>query len=172
MTPEILQWLEQVAKPYLLPSAGRVLEVGAFDVNGSPRSVIQSIASEYIGTDMQAGAGVDVVVNNRDLADRFKRTYSDTQFNTIICCECLEHDSAFWDTAQQMHYLLRSGGHLIITTPALGFPYHAYPRHYYNFTRDAYEDIFFAEMEILNITALDNQYIGKGVNLAGIARKR
>ena len=168
MTPEILQWLDQIAKPYLLPSAGRVLEVGAFNVNGSPRTAIQSIATEYIGTDMQAGDGVDVVINNRNLLNQFNAE----TFDTVVCCECLEHDRVFWDTVAILGHVLKVGGHLIITTPTLGFPYHAYPRHYVNFTRDAYEDIFFAGMDILSLDTLDNQHIGKGVNLAGIARKR
>lgn len=163
-----MQWLEQVAKPYLLPSAGRALEVGALNVNGTPRSVIQSIASEYIGTDMQDGAGVDIVSFNGDL----RRTFADNpNFDTVVCCECLEHDNDFAETVRTMRYLLASCGHLIITTPALGFPYHAYPRHYYNFTRDAYEDIFFAGMDILDLRLI-NSSSGANTTIVGIARKR
>jgi SAM-dependent methyltransferase len=165
MTEEILRWLQTVALPLARP-VGHLLEVGARDINGSARLVFESQADTYIGTDMEAGIGVDVVVHNRDLGINF----GEQVFDTIICCECLEHDIDFKDTLTQLHELLKTGGNLIITTPALGFPYHPYPRHYVNFSRDAYEDIFFNDMEILDLRSL-NSAAGSATTLVGIARK-
>lgn len=149
-----------------LPYPGRVLEVGAYNVNGTPRTVFEAVAREYIGTDMQAGSGVDIALNNSELLPMFGAH----SFDTIICCECLEHDVKFWDTVATMREMLLPGGHLIVTTPALSFPYHAYPRHYVNFARDAYEDWFFCGFDILDLRHLDNA-AGKNLTLAGIARK-
>lgn len=168
MTPEILLYLETIVKPLLMPSAGRVLEVGAFNVNGSPRAIIQPIASEYIGTDMRAGQGVDYVMHNLDLCTFFE----EAAFNTIICCECLEHDEYFQDTVAALHTLLKPGGYLVITTPHFGFPVHRFPKDYWRFGEDAYREVFFDGMDILDLRLLDSAPLGREMTVAGIARKR
>lgn len=166
MTKEILEWLDMVARTWL-PKPGRVLEVGAYNVNGTPRSVFEPYAESYIGTDMQAGPGVDVVVNNDDLRDKFQYQ----SFDTVICCEVLEHDSYFGDTLFSMkQHLLKPGGHLIISTPTFGFPLHRYPKDYWRFGEDAYREVFFAGMEIIDLRHL-NSAAGANTTLAGIARK-
>ena len=165
MTPEILYWLEEI-RAQVITQPGRVLEVGAQDVNGSPRPLFMDGASEYIGTDMQAGAGVDVVLNNADLL----ATFGAASFDTVICCECLEHDEAFWDTVEQIRDMVKSGGYLVITTPTYGFPVHRYPRDYWRFGEDAYNEVFFNGWHVLNVMHL-NSSVGKNTTLAGIAQK-
>lgn len=166
MTPEILQWLNSIT-PHLLPSAGRVLEVGAQNINGTPRAIVQPLASEYIGTDMTAGEGVDRVVNNADLS----KTFNWQSFDTIICCECLEHDVAFWNTVEQIHQLLKPGGKLIITTPTFLWPLHRYPCDFWRFGEDAYRQVLFKGFDILNLSFLDSPVHGKAVTIAEIGRK-
>lgn len=113
---------------------------------------------------MQPGNGVDIVLNNADLCE------IDREFDTVICCECLEHDAAFWETVQSLRGMVKPGGHLIITTPHFNFPEHKYPRHYINFGRDAYEDWFFDGWDILDLRLL-NSSAGKDTTVAGVARK-
>lgn len=167
MTPEILKWLDEIAHKFMPNGAGDVLEVGAYNVNGSPRSVFEPLATEYVGTDMQAGPGVDVVVNNADLYDH---ALTAVRFDTVICCECLEHDQHFSDTVYMLHQFTKPGGHLIITTPTFGFPLHRYPRDYWRFGEDAYRDVFFGGMTILDLRHLNSE-AGRDTTLAGIARK-
>lgn len=145
---------------------GNVLEVGAQDVNGTVRPVVEPLATSYIGTDMQAAKGVDRVVNNADLLTVFECQ----SFDTVICCECLEHDVKFWQTAEHLRALTKPGGLLVITTPALGFGYHAYPKNYAHFSKDAYEAWFFEGWEILDLRYLDERH-NKNYTVAGIARK-
>lgn len=164
MTREILVWLERVKGLYL-PLPGDVLEVGSRNVNGSPRHLFLNAAT-YTGTDMEAGPGVDAVVNNTDLLN----TFHCGEFDTVLCLECLEHDQVFWQTIQTLRALLRPGGALVITTPSFGFPEHRYPRHYVNFGTDAFREWFFAGMEILELTTLTSDF-GAGTTVAGIARK-
>lgn len=168
MTPQIQKWVKTTARNFIA-KPGRVLEIGALNVNGTVRQFFGD-ADSYIGTDMEAGPNVDIVVNNSELLKHFDTDGSLLQFNTIIACEVLEHDKQFWHTVVMMKTLLKTGGHLIITTPSFGFPEHRYPRHYVNFGKDAYTDIFFEGMEILDLRHLDNA-AGKGITLAGIARK-
>ena len=144
MTPHIIQWLAQQA-PKL---KGRVLEVGSYNVNGSPRCVIQ--AQEYIGVDMAPGPGVDIVCNAHDLVERFGRE----SFDAVICCEMIEHDSDPFRSVEAMRAVLKPGGTLVITSPANGFPEHRFPKDYFRFMPDYYRDVLFAGMENVEICAV------------------
>lgn len=164
MTPQIQKWMKDVARKYIA-NPGRVLEIGALDVNGTVRQFFAD-AEAYVGTDMMAGPHVDIVTNNSSL----QFVFSETKFETIIACEVLEHDIDYAHTLYAMKQLLKPRGHLIITTPTFGFPLHRYPKDYWRFGEDAYREVFFADMTILDLRHLDNA-AGKGITLAGIARK-
>lgn len=144
---------------------GRVLEIGSQDINGTVRQYFED-ATEYIGTDMQDGVNVDMVINNHDILARFG---SDT-FDTVIACEVLEHDRRFWKTAASLQAVLKPGGYLIITTPTFMFPIHRFPKDYYRFGEDAYRDEFFDGMEILDLRHVG--YMARvDCTICGIARK-
>lgn len=100
-----------------------VLEVGSLDVNGSVRSLFPQ---PYLGLDMQTGPGVDVVSNILSM---------ETQggFNTVVCCETLEHITRPWDALACMRAALDPGG-LFIGTTVFAFPVHDYPSDYWRFT--------------------------------------
>jgi SAM-dependent methyltransferase len=168
MTPEIQHWMQHIARRFIA-APGNVLEVGALNVNGTVRQYFSDAVS-YLGTDMEAGPNVDMVVNGHDL---FVKLISDIDFlyDTVIACEVLEHDLDFKETLYNMKSLLNHGGHLIITTPTFGFPLHRYPKDYWRFGEDAYREVFFKDMEILDLRHLDNEY-APGITLAGIARKK
>lgn len=164
MTPEILAWIQTTARKHIA-FPGDVLEVGSQNINGSPRALFGD-AQSYTGTDMQAGAGVDYVINNTQLLT----TFGADAFDTVLCCECLEHDFVFWSTVQQLRQLVRVGGHLVITTPHFGFPEHRYPSHYVNFGQDAYREWFFAGMNICDLRLLETS--GRpDMTVVGIARR-
>lgn len=163
MTPEIQHWVETIARP-LIKYPGKVLEVGALNINGTVRQFFPD-AELYVGTDMEAGPNVDIVLDNSRLMEMF----IGARFDTIIACEVLEHDIMFWQTLFYLRTLLADDGYLIITTPTFGFPLHRFPRDYWRFGEDAYREIFFTEMNILDLRHLDNQ-AGKGISLAAIAQ--
>ena len=163
MTPEIESWVKTVARRHIV-KPGNVLEIGALDVNGNVRQYFPD-ATTYIGTDMQEGPNVDLVMDNNRLLYRFLGK----RFDTIIACEVLEHDMYFWETVDALRILLADDGYLIITTPTFGFPLHRYPRDYWRFGEDAYREVFFEGLNILDIRHLDNQ-AGKGITLVGIAQ--
>lgn len=162
MTPDILRWLTQHV-PML--DKGDVLEVGSYDVNGTPRPLFSQCGT-YTGTDMRDGPGVDLVANNYDLL----ATFGPDMFDAVLCLECLEHDRMFWDTVEQMRAMVRIGGYLVITTPANGFPYHAYPKDYWRFTMDAYHDLFFDGMDVIEVRTIASP-VGPDTTVVGIARK-
>jgi SAM-dependent methyltransferase len=154
VTPHILNWLQTV-KGRWSSSPASILEIGSRDVNGSPRSVWTG-CQRYIGVDLEAGPGVDVVADAHTLDLQ-------EQFGLILCCEMLEHDTDPMATVAACRRHLSPGGILIITTPANGFPDHKYPKDYWRFMPDAYADLFFVGMNILEVVRIE------GPTLCGVA---
>jgi SAM-dependent methyltransferase len=137
---------------------------------GNPRQFFLD-ASEYIGIDAEAGENVDWVMNARDILTECGQD----SFDTVVCCEMLEHDLNFLVTISNLYHVLKSGGHLIITTPTFGFPLHRFPKDYWRFGEDAFREVFFAGFDIIQLLHLDDGLLkdkGHNVTLAGIGRKR
>src|ERR1700744_1271629 len=70
----------------------RILDIGSLDVNGSLRKCAPQSA-EYIGIDLESGAGVD-----RVLEDPYVYPFPDNYFDVIVSTSCFEHDPMFWVT--------------------------------------------------------------------------
>jgi SAM-dependent methyltransferase len=123
----------------------RVLEVGALDVNGSPRRVLEPLGpAEYIGVDIRPGPKVDRVCQAAEIVD----LYGPERFDVVVSTEMLEHASDWWGAVSNMKRALVPGGLLLLTTRSPGFPQHDHPGDYWRFTRqDALE--IFSDMEEL-----------------------
>jgi SAM-dependent methyltransferase len=168
VTPQIQAWMKGIRTKVPFAS-GQVLEIGSHDVNGTVRQFFED-ATEYTGIDMTPGPGVDLVLNAEALLDHF----GDESFDTILCCEMLEHDILFLHTVHEIHMMLKPGGMLIITTPTFGFPLHRFPKDYWRFGEDAYREIFFKGFHIFNLMFLDDTGTGERlerVTLAAIGKK-
>lgn len=85
----------------------KVLEVGSYNINGSVRKFFTDC--DYIGLDWREGPDVDIICLGHEAP------FKPNTFDTIICCECLEHDFYKDKTIQHMIRLLKSNGMLIIT---------------------------------------------------------
>jgi hypothetical protein len=145
MTPEIMEWLAKIRKERI-PNPGKVLEAGSYDINGSPRKHFQEGSTSYLGVDACAGPGVDMTAEFHELGRLLK-----PEFDTILCCEALEHDKDPIKSVEILRSLLVPGGHLILTSPANGFPMHRYPRDYWRIMPDAYQDVLLNGMLIKDI---------------------
>jgi hypothetical protein len=122
---------------------GKTLEIGSYDVNGG----VADLFDDYIGTDMRAGPGVDLVANAHYLYAHFEPF----SFDTIVWLESAEHDDAFWLTMEVIQHMIRSKGHLIMSAPTIGYEIHRFPHDYWRFTVDA----FFSLLKDWEILALD-----------------
>ncbi|WP_372786475.1 class I SAM-dependent methyltransferase [Phenylobacterium sp.] len=109
--------------------AGSILEIGSKDY-GSTSSFRQFYPDcPYVGIDMEAGAGVDQVI---DLAKGIGDLPED-HFALIVCCSVLEHVEKPWKMAENITRLMAKGGTLFISVPWV-WRYHAYPDDYFRFS--------------------------------------
>lgn len=103
--------------------AGKTLDVGAYDVNGSVRGLF----ADYTGVDMREGPNVDVVANAHALP------FDDAAFDNVLGLSLLEHDDEPARSVAEMRRVLRPGGALVLTAPTVGFPQHEHPSDYWRF---------------------------------------
>lgn len=138
MHPSVMQFLrEKISSVEILRM--EVLEVGAQDVNGSPREVLVPHGpKKYVGVDFGHGKGVDLVMDVKDLTSYF----GPESFDVVVSTEMLEHASDWRTAVGQMKGVLRLGGLLILTTRGPGFPYHGFPHDYWRFTVKNFQEIF------------------------------
>ena len=162
MTAEILHWLATQVAP-LKKSFGDVFEVGSYNVNGSPRSVLRDKCSSWVGCDRVSGPDVDEVgIAASVIAGR--------KFDMVIACECYEHDPRFWETNAVCLSALRPGGIYIITSPTIGFPFHDYGGDFYRFTEMAIRSLLsgLIETDIRTVGGAPHQcVVGCGVRPFG-----
>ena len=89
-----------------LPAPARVCEFGSYNVNGSVRGLF---VGEYIGVDLRAGDGVDVVAD--------AATFTCEPVDVVVCTSLLEHCPYPGEVVANAERILRPGGVLILTAP-------------------------------------------------------
>ncbi|MGH8430152.1 MAG: class I SAM-dependent methyltransferase [Solimonas sp.] len=116
---------------------GRVLEVGSKDYGSTYSFRGDYPDTEYIGVDLAAGKGVDVV---HDLAEG-PGPLAGTTFNLIVCCSVMEHCPKPWKLADTMSGLLAPGGLIYISVPWV-WRYHPYPDDFFRFSNRGVMSLF------------------------------
>jgi SAM-dependent methyltransferase len=113
-----------------------ILEVGSFNVNGSPRDWIEPLGpSEYIGIDLEPQERyVDVVLPRKRPSEAIAAIYGLDRFDIVVSAEMLEHAEHWRDAIRSMKTVLKVGGKLVLTCRGPGFPRHDYPSDYWRFT--------------------------------------
>jgi glycosyltransferase involved in cell wall biosynthesis len=128
-----------------------VLEVGACDVNGSIRPIIESHRpSAYVGVDASPGPRVDRVIDAGDLV----AVFGWDAFDVVITTEMLEHVADWRRVIGNLAGVVRPGGVLALTTRSPGFPYHGYPDDFWRYTPEVMGRILTAlGLEVLELRA-------------------
>lgn len=108
----------------------KVLELGSYDVNGSLRSHAHP-TTEYVGLDLEAGPGVDFVVE-----PGVPWPVQDDYFDLALASSVFEHDPMFWVTFLQMVRKVRKGGYVYVSAPSNG-AVHRYPQDHWRFYPDS-----------------------------------
>ena len=91
---------------------GRVLDVGSQNINGSYREIFFPHVKEYIGCDIVAGAGVDVLVEDMD-----HLPFKDGEFDAVISGQTLEHAAHPWILVKEIARVTKSGGAVCLIAP-------------------------------------------------------
>lgn len=116
--PEQLAFFDAVARRNGgLIAGAKVLEIGAYDVNGSIRRVLGS-ASEHVGVDLTRGPGVDLVAYGHEV------DHPDGMYDLAVSGECFEHDPHWRETFANMVRVTRPGGLVVVTCASHGRPEH------------------------------------------------
>lgn len=94
----------------------KVLDIGSFDVNGNEKPWFDNC--DFTGLDLLPGPGVDVAcpANEYDAPDE--------TFDTIISCECWEHNPFYKESILNAIRMLKSGGYFIWSCATTGRPVH------------------------------------------------
>jgi hypothetical protein len=125
-----------------LPPRKRVCELGSRTViwdnhahahNGLVRPLFKG-TQRYIGVDIRAGVNVDVIGNAADW-----RPEPEESFDTVVCCETLEHSDEGEGICLTAFELLEPGGIFLVTAAGVGRATHScvdggpnlYPGEYY-----------------------------------------
>jgi SAM-dependent methyltransferase len=108
----------------------RILEIGAYDVNGSLRQHVKP-DMHYVGVDIEAGPGVDIVV---ELGKPLP--FDAESFDLILASSVFEHDPAFWSTFLELTRVVRKGGYIYINAPSNG-GFHRFPEDHWRFYPDS-----------------------------------
>ena len=117
----------------------RVLEVGSVDVNGNLRPTVTVLGpSEYIGVDIEAGKGVDVICSAENIIDEFGKE----SFDAVISTEMLEHVRDWKKVISNIKNIVKPDGVILLTTRSLGFKYHGFPYDFWRFEETDMKDIF------------------------------
>jgi hypothetical protein len=95
-----------------------VIEIGSLDINGTVRDFYTP--TRYVGVDVSAGPGVDLVCNGEDV------DYPDESFDVAVSAECFEHNPAWIETFINMHRV--ASKFVIFTCASDGRPEHGTTR--------------------------------------------
>ena len=118
----------------------KVLEVGSKDVNGSLRPILEALQpKEYVGVDIEAGAGVDRILG----ADQLAEDHASLRRSGM-----LEHVRDWRSAVSNLKRVCRRKGTIIISTRSIGFGYHAYPSDFWRYEPDDIRAIF-SDMELV-----------------------
>lgn len=98
-----------------------VLEVGSLNVNGTIRNLFEDC--NYTGLDIGPGKDVDVVYEGQ------KYPGPDNFYDTIISCECMEHNPFYLETFLNMWRMTKINGLILMTCATDGRLEHGTSEH-------------------------------------------
>ena len=120
---------------------GPILEIGSKDYGNTPDYREFFPDKEYIGADLFAGKGVDLVMDLSSSAEEVSSKAGGRKFKTIICFSVLEHCKDVFGVAKNLENLLEKDGLLFVSVP-FSWEYHAFPDDYWRFTPSGIRTLF------------------------------
>lgn len=162
MHPASMENMKRCVDWYLPEGDLRVIDLGAYDVNGSYRQLMPARA-QYTGFDLSAGPGVDIV-----LQDPYCLPVPDASVDLVMSGQMIEHCAHFWRVFTEIGRVLKPGGMAFINAPSAG-PIHRYPVDCYRFYPDAYQAL--ADWAGLRLVHCWRDERGPWCDLVGVFQK-
>lgn len=149
-----------------LPSVdGPVLEIGSKDYGSTASFRDVYAGQEYVGVDLEAGKGVDSVLDLTKGIGPLNENY----FSLIICCSVLEHTPTPWVLADNISRLAATHGWLYMSVPWV-WRYHPYPDDYFRFSFRGIESLFpaFDWNDVMYSTNVDGELFELDLDKPGL----
>lgn len=125
-------WLKKLIKEFGHYVTGRMLDVGAGDIDRYAKFFNYS---ERLTTDIQAGKNIDIVAAADNLP------FADREFDSAVCTQVLEHVSNPQQVVKEINRVLKSRGYALVSVP-LTAELHEQPHDYWRYTRYGIEQLF------------------------------
>lgn len=138
--------------------AGPVLELGAGYGGATSRTLVEAAGMRYVGTDMDASAGVDCVANFEKAEDMSVFKASEP-FGSVLILNVLEHTFDPISILDNATTLVRAGGTVVVLTPAI-WPLHNYPMDAWRILPNFYEE--YAKRRKVRLLSSHFEYVGFG----------
>lgn len=104
------------------PTPGSVLDVGAYDVNGTYRDMCEAHGLAYHGLDLSNGPNVDIVAESP-----YRWPVDTDAYDLVISGQCLEHVEMPWLWLLELKRVCKPLGMIIVISPGLGWHIHRHP---------------------------------------------
>jgi SAM-dependent methyltransferase len=138
--------------------AGPVLELGTGYGGETSRSVVEAAGLRYLGTDMEAGPGVDIAANFERSED-MEVLAAAGPFGAVLILNVLEHTFEPIRILDNARTLLKPGGALVVLTPAV-WPLHSYPIDTWRILPDFYRE--YANRKGMRLLKEGFEFVGFG----------
>jgi len=116
------------------------LEVGSRDYGTTQNLRALFPDDEYVGIDMLAGDGVDLVLDLTHDFDHVDHALGHRRVGTIFCVSVLEHCDQPFAMAEAITRLLRPGGRAYVSVP-VAWQVHGYPCDYWRVTHEGVKEL-------------------------------
>lgn len=117
--------------------APAILEIGAREVSGVSRRALFPAAAEFVGFDILAGPGVDVVGD----AHRLARAVAPAHFDVVFALSVFEHLLFPWKVVLEINEVSKVGALVFVSThPA--WPAHELPWDFWRYQPAAFQALF------------------------------
>lgn len=131
------------------PSPPSMLEIGSRNVTGVTRRNLFPHCVDYIGFDVLAGDGVDIVGDAHKLSESFPLE----RFDFIYSISVFEHLLFPWKVVLEINKVMRPGGYVFVSTHPV-WPAHELPWDFWRFPRNGFHALFnqYTGFEIVSLT--------------------
>lgn len=144
---------------YVNNKNGDFLEIGSYLSSFNIRSLAPN-GSNYVGVDLGAGPGVDVVLD-----DPYKLPFDDNSFDFVVSSSCFEHSEFFWLTYMEVMRVLKPSGLFYLNAPSNG-DFHRFPVDCWRFFPDSGNALSnWSRRNGMNTAVIEQYTSGKGSDI-------